>query len=237
MGVIAQKQDRSSPWDSGDAASGYSLGDWSGSLVSPRRPATSRPLPALPHHGDAPYTPGEAALTHEAEATVHFNIKEQGQSSVLSSLTSNKPQKQQWWKPNGLRALNGLWEQCSGRKDHGCLHTCTEPKNTASRNCDERAEERTEQRLAHSTASSKLYSSKRSGTSGNFWPSSLGSSSQIIQATHPRPLGEIAEWRAKPGWEPTSVLRHFSRVRLCDPVNCSLPGSSAHGTLLARILE
>ena len=31
------------------------------------------------------------------------------------------------------------------------------------------------------------------GTSGNFWPSSLGSSSQIIQATHPRPLGEIAE--------------------------------------------
>ena len=37
-----------------------------------------------------------------------FNIKERGQSSVLSSLTSNKPQKQQWWKPDGLRALHGL---------------------------------------------------------------------------------------------------------------------------------
>ena len=28
-----------------------------------------------------------------------------------------------------------------------------------------------------------------------------------------------------------------SRLTLCDPVNCSLPGSSAHGIFQARILE
>ena len=36
--------------------------------------------------------------------------------------------------------------------------------------------------------------------------------------------------------------RHFSEVAqscptLCDPVDCSLPGSSVHGILQARILE
>ena len=31
--------------------------------------------------------------------------------------------------------------------------------------------------------------------------------------------------------------KSLSRVRLCDPVDCSLPGSSAHGILQARILE
>ena len=29
----------------------------------------------------------------------------------------------------------------------------------------------------------------------------------------------------------------LSRVRLCDPMDCSLPGSSVHGILQARILE
>ena len=29
----------------------------------------------------------------------------------------------------------------------------------------------------------------------------------------------------------------LSRVRLCDPVDCSLPASSVHGILQARILE
>ena len=29
----------------------------------------------------------------------------------------------------------------------------------------------------------------------------------------------------------------LSRVRLCDPVDCSPPGSSVHGILQARILE
>ena len=33
------------------------------------------------------------------------------------------------------------------------------------------------------------------------------------------------------------VLSHFGHVRLCDPMDCSLPGSSVHGTLQARILE
>ena len=29
----------------------------------------------------------------------------------------------------------------------------------------------------------------------------------------------------------------FSRVRLCDPMDCSLPGSSVHGIFSARVLE
>ena len=33
------------------------------------------------------------------------------------------------------------------------------------------------------------------------------------------------------------MLSHFSCVWLCDPMNCSLPGSSVHGILQARILE
>ena len=35
----------------------------------------------------------------------------------------------------------------------------------------------------------------------------------------------------------TCVLSHFSRVRLCNPTDCSPPGSSVHGILQARILE
>ena len=33
------------------------------------------------------------------------------------------------------------------------------------------------------------------------------------------------------------VLSRFRCVRPCDAMNCSLPGSSVHGTLQARILE
>ena len=33
------------------------------------------------------------------------------------------------------------------------------------------------------------------------------------------------------------VLSRFSCVRLCDPMDCSLPGSSIHGILQARTLE
>ena len=33
------------------------------------------------------------------------------------------------------------------------------------------------------------------------------------------------------------VLSHFSCVRLCDPMDCSLPCSSVHGVLQVRILE
>ena len=37
--------------------------------------------------------------------------------------------------------------------------------------------------------------------------------------------------------ETACVLSRFSRVRLCDPMDCSLPVSSVHGILQARILE
>ena len=43
-----------------------------------------------------------------------------------------------------------------------------------------------------------------------------------------------------PGWRmcPSSVLSPFSWVQiLCDPMDCSPPGSSVHGILQARILE
>ena len=33
------------------------------------------------------------------------------------------------------------------------------------------------------------------------------------------------------------LWKSLSCVRLCDPMNCSLPGSSVHGMLQARILE
>jgi len=32
-------------------------------------------------------------------------------------------------------------------------------------------------------------------------------------------------------------VKSLSRVRLFDPVNCSLPGSSVHGIFQARVLE
>ena len=34
-----------------------------------------------------------------------------------------------------------------------------------------------------------------------------------------------------------SELKSFSRVRLCDPIDCSLPGSSVHGIFQAIVLE
>ena len=32
-------------------------------------------------------------------------------------------------------------------------------------------------------------------------------------------------------------VKSLSRVRLCDPVDCSLPGSSVHGLFQAIVLE
>ena len=40
----------------------------------------------------------------------------------------------------------------------------------------------------------------------------------------------------RPPGEGLLLLSHFSRVRLCDPMDCSPPGSSVHGILQARIL-
>ena len=39
------------------------------------------------------------------------------------------------------------------------------------------------------------------------------------------------------GWVCARVLSCFSRVGLCNPMDCGPPGSSVHGTLQARILE
>ena len=33
------------------------------------------------------------------------------------------------------------------------------------------------------------------------------------------------------------LLSHFSRVQLCDPIDCSPPGSPVPGILQARVLE
>ena len=55
--------------------------------------------------------------------------------------------------------------------------------------------------------------------------------------------GPIPGWRTKilqaAGMADTHVcmLSHFSHVRLCEPMDCGLPGSSVYGILQARILE
>ena len=49
------------------------------------------------------------------------------------------------------------------------------------------------------------------------------------------PLSDKNQWI--PGTWIVCVLSCFSRVWLCDPMDCSPPGSSAHGILQARILE
>ena len=56
------------------------------------------------------------------------------------------------------------------------------------------------------------------------------------------PEVEIAlgtDWKTflKAGKWDGHVFSHFSRVWLCDPMDCSLPGSSAHRILWARIVE
>ena len=48
---------------------------------------------------------------------------------------------------------------------------------------------------------------------------------------------EVTESRARLSDEHTRMLSRFSRVGLCDPMDYSLPGSSVHGILQARILE
>ena len=67
------------------------------------------------------------------------------------------------------------------------------------------------------------------------------SSIQSLSPPHLTPLGR----HRGPGWPPcviqqllcTCVLSCFSRVQLCEPVDCSPPGSPVHGILQARRLE
>ena len=46
-----------------------------------------------------------------------------------------------------------------------------------------------------------------------------------------------SSWKIKHRVPCMCVLSHFSCVRLCDPMDCSPPGSSEHGILQAGILE
>ena len=64
---------------------------------------------------------------------------------------------------------------------------------------------------------------------------------------HTRPLLWIVNWYQWPSCLALvfiltcvvliAMLSHFSHVWLCEPMDCSLPGSSVHGILQARILE
>ena len=51
---------------------------------------------------------------------------------------------------------------------------------------------------------------------------------------------QLSDWTEASNFDIQSlacVVSHFSRVWLCDPIGCSLPGSSVHGILQVRILE
>ena len=72
----------------------------------------------------------------------------------------------------------------------------------------------------------------------------LGRRSQVPFREYRRPLlhyvCELLSSRTQILTLPFNVsclLSHFSRVRLCDPMDCSPPGSSVHGILQARTLE
>ena len=52
-------------------------------------------------------------------------------------------------------------------------------------------------------------------------------------ATH----SSVLAWRIPGTEEPGGLQSMVSRLTLCDPMGCSLPGSSIHGILQARILE
>ena len=47
--------------------------------------------------------------------------------------------------------------------------------------------------------------------------------------------GELSHWLLQKGKVKMLVTQMF--LTLCDPVDCSPPGSSVHGILQARILE
>ena len=65
---------------------------------------------------------------------------------------------------------------------------------------------------------------------GSFWPRDQTCASCIGRRT----LYHCTTWEAQ---RPLSAKTLQSCPTLCDPMDCSLPGSSAHGILQARILE
>ena len=73
---------------------------------------------------------------------------------------------------------------------------------------------------------------------------SAGRTSLVIQwlrlhSSNAEGKGLLSGWGTKSphASQHKCVLNRFSCVRLCDPMNCSLPGSSVQGILQARILE
>ena len=65
---------------------------------------------------------------------------------------------------------------------------------------------------------------------------------EVQPETLTRPPRAGAKWRVRRAEPDAEVLLLVcsvtqSRLTLCDPVDCSLPGSSVHGILQARILE
>ena len=55
-------------------------------------------------------------------------------------------------------------------------------------------------------------------------------------------MGAVSVWKGEKALEMDSgIFMHAESLQscftLCDPTDCSLPGSSAHGILQARILE
>lgn len=73
-----------------------------------RLPQNQIHFQAFPSCGDeyTNTTPGRHSPMGLSPRSI-FNIKEQGQSCVLSSLTSNKPPV---WRPGGRSALEGPWD-------------------------------------------------------------------------------------------------------------------------------
>ena len=64
----------------------------------------------------------------------------------------------------------------------------------------------------------------------SFFPSSVHSPTFFSFSTSPC----LVHTRRK---EERCTLSRFSHVRLCDPIDCSPPGSSVHGILQAKTLE
>ena len=57
-----------------------------------------------------------------------------------------------------------------------------------------------------------------------------------IQKTKIMASGPITSWQIDGETVETALLVILSCSTLCDPMDCSLPGSSVHGLLQARIL-
>ena len=70
-------------------------------------------------------------------------------------------------------------------------------------------------------------------SSGSWW---WTGKPDVLQSTGSQRVTH--DWATELNWSIcASGLSRFSRVQLCDPMDCSPPGSSVQGILQARILE